>query len=114
MSASHGIATLPSFSYQCPLPLFCRCSLCVCLASQQSFGFDDQEVGYIVVILGFGVILSQAFLLKPLIAKFQERGAIIFSIFCGLVRCVCSPVDRRGLPALRRPSASDLRRASGG
>ena len=26
---------------------------------QQSFGFDDQEVGYIVVILGFGIIMSQ-------------------------------------------------------
>jgi len=66
---------------------------------QQSFGFDDQEVGYIVVILGFGVILSQAFLLKPLIAKFQERGAIIFSIFCGLayyIGIALSGIDGNG------------------
>jgi DHA1 family tetracycline resistance protein-like MFS transporter len=51
---------------------------------QQSFGFTSEDVGYLVVSLGFVVIFIQAGLIKPLIGCMGERGVIIFGIAAGI------------------------------
>lgn len=51
---------------------------------QQSFGFDSNDVGYLVVSLGFIVIFLQAGLIKPLISCLGERGVIILGIAAGI------------------------------
>jgi len=52
---------------------------------QATFGFTSANVGLLVVLLAVSVIVTQGFLLKPLVAKLGERGVIILALACGLV-----------------------------
>jgi DHA1 family tetracycline resistance protein-like MFS transporter len=49
------------------------------------YGWTPRDVGWNLMAVGVGAIVVQALLVKPVVARFGERGALLTGLFCGAV-----------------------------
>lgn len=54
----------------------------IVLYTDYRFGWSSGQIGMYLTAVGVANILVQAFVLKPLVARFGERAAVLFGFFC--------------------------------